>query len=145
MGYEIEISCSLRIPSFQKSAIIEKAKYWGCELNYTKYELEGRRRQIYDKRCIMTFVFPEAIFHQYTTQSLRDLFAHPFIRYIRARRGIYIECISTESGGFELLYASSKYLSMMSKAKAKEYREKQISKEKSNNTVATKDNDGENT
>ena len=94
MGYQIEISCGLQIPSFQKTAIIEKAKFWNCELHYTQYELEGRRRQIYHQKCVMTFVFPETDFEQHATQDLSAEVTHPFVRYIRARRGIYIECIS---------------------------------------------------
>ena len=124
MGYQVEISCGLQIPSFQKSAIIEKAKLWGSELHYSQYELEGRRRQIYHQRCIMTFVFPETDFEQYATEDLSAKVTHPFVRYIKARRGIYIECISTDSGSCEILYASPKYQSMMDKAQAEAYRNK---------------------
>lgn len=124
MGYEIEVACGLQIPSFQKSAVIEKAKHWGCEMHYTQYELEGRRQQIYKKKCIMTFIFPDSAFQQYLTEGQKIELTHPFVQYIRSRRGIYIECISTDSGAFEILYASPKYLSIMEKAKAKEYREK---------------------
>ena len=124
MGYQIEISCGLQIPSFQKSAIIAKATQWGCELHYSQYELEGRRRQIYHQKCIMTFVFPDSDFQKYKTEHLKAEIAHPFVRYIKARRGIYIECISTDSGSFEILYASPRYQAIMDKAQAKDYRKK---------------------
>ena len=128
MGYEIEISCKLQIPSFQKVAIIEKAKNWGSELHYTQYDLEGRRKQIYNKRCIMTFIFPT---HELQYSD------HPFVQYIKARRGVYIESISTDNGGFELLYASPRYLTTMDKAKAKEYRDKLKQLKEAENIVCT--------
>lgn len=126
MGYQIEISCNLQIPSFQKKAIIEKAKQWDCELHYSQYELEGRRRQIYYKKCIMTFVFPETAFEQYSNETQGAETTHPFVRYIRARRGIYIECISTDCGPCKILYASSKYQSTMDKTQAQAYRNRKI-------------------
>ena len=113
MGYDIEISCGINAPGMMKENIIAKAYRCSCEYHYGQYELEGRRRQIYRKRYILTFVFPE---DGSVLQS--------FIRYIKAHRGVHIECISTDVGSFELLYASSKYLSLMDKEKAREYREK---------------------
>ena len=96
-----------------KGNIIAKAYRCNCEYHYDQYELEGRRRQIYRKYHIMTFIFPE------DGAALQS-----FIRYIKAIQGVYIECISTDSGAFEILYASPKYLSLMNKDKAKAYREK---------------------
>jgi len=113
MGYEIEISSSLNAPSMMKDKVIAKAYRCNCEYHYNQYELEGRRRQIYRKHHIMTFIFPE------DGAALQS-----FIRYIKSQKGLHIECISTDVGSFELLYASPKYLSSMDKAKAREYRDK---------------------
>ena len=114
MGYEIELSCGLNSPSSVKDAVIAKAYNCDCEYHYNQYELKGRRRQIYRIHHIMSFIFPETAERQ----------MQAFIRYIKSHRGVYIECISVDSGNCEILYASSKYLSLMDKAKAKEYREK---------------------
>ena len=113
MGYEIEISCALKNASYVKQNIIAKAERCKCEYHYDQYELEGRRRQIYRMHYIMSFIFPED-----------GIPMQAFIRYIKAIQGVYIECISTDSGAFEILYASPKYLSLMNKDKAKAYREK---------------------
>ena len=113
MGYEIEISSALNAPSMMKGKVIAKAYRCNCEYHYDQYELEGRRGQIYRKHHIITFIFPE------DGPALQS-----FIRYIKAHKGIHIECISTNVGSFELLYASPKYLSSMDKEKAREYRDK---------------------
>ena len=113
MGYEIEISCTLNQSSRVKQDIINKALYCKCEYHYDQYELQGRRKQIYRMHYIMTFIFPED-----------GLPMQAFIRYIKARKGIYIECISTDIGKCEILFASPKYLTLMNKEKAKEYRDK---------------------
>jgi len=113
MGYEIEISCPLANASNMKRNIIAKALRCKCEYHYDQYELEGRRKQIYRMHYIMSFVFPEDCI------SLQA-----FIRYIKTLQGVYIECITSDSGSFEILYASSKYLSLMDKTKAREYRAK---------------------
>ena len=113
MGYDIEISSAVNVPSMMKGNIIAKAYRCNCEYHYEQYELEGRRRQIYRKYHIMTFIFPE------DGAALQS-----FIRYIKASKGFHIECISTDIGSFELLYASPKYLSSMDKTKAREYRDK---------------------
>ena len=117
MGYEIEISCALGKISSVKKNIIAKALRCNCEYHYDQYDLQGRRKQIYRMQHIMTFIFPD-----------EGLPMQAFIRYIKALQDVYIECIATDSGSFEILYASPKYLSIMEKSKAKEYREKFKSK-----------------
>ena len=112
MGYEIEISCALGKMASVKKNIIAKALRCNCEYHYEQYDIQGRRKQIYRKRHIMTFIFPD-----------EDIPMQIFIRYIKALQDVYIECIATDSGSFEILYASPKYLSLMEKDKAKEYRE----------------------
>jgi|ETNvirenome_6_85_1030632.scaffolds.fasta_scaffold164475_2 hypothetical protein len=107
MGYEIEISSAMG-RTIEKNKIIEKANRCGCEYHYTHYELEGRRKQIYRQQCIMTFVFSDD-----------GLPIQPFIRYIKGMRGVQIESIINNA---EILYASSKYLNLMDKKKAKEYK-----------------------
>ena len=111
MGYEIEISCSVGLAGDVKDSIIAKAKRCKCEYHYEQYELEGRRRQIYRMQYIISFIFPEDCVQLQT-----------FIRYIKALRNVHIECIVMDSGAYEIIYASPKYLSLMSKEKAKEYR-----------------------
>ena len=113
MGYEIQISCALNQTSNVKQNIINKALLCKCEYYYDQYEMQGRRKQIYRMHYIMTFIFPED-----------GLPMQAFIRYIKAAPCIYLECISTDTGKFEILYASAKYLSLMDKQKAAEYKAK---------------------
>ena len=113
MGYEIELSYDLGITSSVRDIIIKKAYRCSCEFHYIQYELEGRRRQIYKKRAIITFIF-----------SKDGLPMQSFIRYIKNIKAVYIECISTDTGSFEIIYASPKYLSIMNKDQAQKYKEK---------------------
>jgi len=111
MGYEIELSFDLSLENVVKHKLVWKANLCLCEYNYLQYDLEGRRKQIYRKNCVMTFIFPE-----------EGLPMQRFIRYAKAMRGVSIECMATSEG--EILFASSRYLSMMPKHKAQEYRKK---------------------
>ncbi len=111
MGYEIELSFDISLENVVKHKLVWKANLCLCEYNYLQYDLEGRRKQIYKKNCIMTFIFPE-----------EGLPMQRFIRYAKAMRGVNIECMATSEG--EILFASSRYLSMMPKHKAQEYRKK---------------------
>ena len=111
MGYEIELSFDLSLENVVKHKLVWKANLCLCEYNYLQYDLEGTRKQIYKKNCIMTFIFPE-----YGVPMQR------FSRDANAMRGVSIECMSTSEG--EILFASSRYLSMMPKHQAQEYRNK---------------------
>ena len=111
MGYEIELSFDISLENVVKHKLVWKANLCLCEYNDLQYDLEGRRKQIYRKNCVMTFIFPED-----------GLPMQRFIRYAKAMRGVCIECMATSEG--EILYASSRYLSTMIKDKAQEYRNK---------------------
>lgn len=123
MGFLLELSLDTKKNgniSQLKNILVEEALKNKCEIYFFNYEFMGKNRKIYRHHFILTFIFEEN----------EELVAN-FIRYIKKnhRRTVRLESIFFENCICEIMYASSKYLNMMVKDKAKDYLEKR----KSNN------------
>jgi len=123
MGFLLELSLDTKKNgniSHLKNILVEEALQNKCEIYFFNYEFMGKNRKIYRHHFILTFIFEEN----------EELVAN-FIRYVKKnhRRTARIESVFFENCIYEIMYASSKYLNMMQKEKAKDYLEKR----KSNN------------
>ena len=122
MGFLVELSLDIKKTgnvSHYKNILVEEALKNKCEIYFFNYEFIGKNRKIFKNHFILTFIFEEN----------EELIAN-FIRFVKKnKRTVKIESIIYENCIYELMYASSKYLNMMDKQKAKDY----IEKRKSNN------------
>ena len=104
MGYQIEIAFDMRIVGSMTELyedFVRKAEKNNCEMYYMNYEMnEGRTTT--RNHSVMTFIFPPE--KEYIVN---------FIRFAREFRDARIESISSGDIKCTLMYASSKYLSMM--------------------------------
>jgi hypothetical protein len=127
MGYQIEVAFDMRIVgsmTYLHEEFVRKAKKNNCEMHYINYEMEGEGRKIVRNHSVMTFFFPEK---KYIVN---------FIRFAREFRDAKIESISSGDIKCTLLYASSKYLSMMNHFFVKKYRrERHLLSEKDKSIV----------
>ncbi len=104
MGYLIELSFSLKkISNFDtmKSDIVVNAKKNNCTFYFEDFDF----CKSFD--CVYNFTFPD-----------NENFLISFIRYINTIKKIKIDMIGYDNN---VVYASNKYLKLMSKDKAKEY------------------------
>jgi len=128
MGYQIEIAFDMRIVgsmTYLHEEFVRKAKKNNCEMHYINYEMEGEGRKIVRNHSVMTFFFPP-----------EKKFIVNFIRFAREFRDARIESISSGEIKCTLLYASSKYLSMMNHFFVKKYRrERHLLSEKDKSIV----------
>ena len=114
MGYQIEVAFDMRVVGSMTSLseeLVRKAEKNNCEMHYTNYEIEGKGRTITRNHSVMTFIFPEE--KEYTIN---------FLRFIKEYKNAKIESISSEEKKCILIYASSKYLSMMDTYYVKKYK-----------------------
>lgn len=122
MGFLVELSLNIKktgnISSYKK-LLVEEALKNKCEIYFFNYEFMGKNRRILKNHFILTFIFEEN----------EELVAN-FIRFTKKhKRSVKVESIVYENCIYKLMYASSKYLNMMDKDKAKDY----IENRKSNN------------
>ena len=113
MGYQIEIAFDMRIVGSMTELyedFVRKAEKNNCEMYYMNYEMnEGRTTT--RNHSVMTFIFPPE--KEYIVN---------FIRFAREFRDARIESISSGDIKCTLMYASSKYLSMMDTHYVKKYK-----------------------
>jgi hypothetical protein len=88
-----------------------KAEKTNCEMYYMNYEFDGIGRTIVRNHSVMTFIFPP-----------EEEYIIKFIRFVREFRDARIESITTGDIKCTLIYASSKYLSMMDRSHVKKYK-----------------------
>ena len=113
MVYQIEVAINLKkVTNLTeiKNILLEKAYECKLEDYYTMYEHIGKNRQVYRNHCVIVFFFTE------NDELLAD-----FIRYTKNIKNISIECVGSDKGKFDLMYASKKYLNMMEKEFAEKY------------------------
>ncbi len=112
MGYFLELSINLKkhTNSNIKKEIIDSAYNYKCQYYSDLYEFTGRRKQFYRNHYVLSFHFTDNI------ELLCD-----FIRFIKKKRGIYIENIAYENVTYKLIYASKTYLNIMQKEFALKY------------------------
>ena len=114
MGYQIEVAFNMKVVGSVTdvySKFVKKAEKNNCEMNYITYEREGYRGTVKRNHSIMTFIFPDD-----------KKYIINFIRFVREFRDARIESITTDDIKCSLIYASSKYLSMMDRGHAKTYK-----------------------
>jgi len=113
MGYQIEVAFDMRVVGSMTELyedFVRKAEKNNCEMYYMNYEMdEGRTRT--RNHSVMTFIFPP-----------EKKYIVNFIRFVREFRDARIESISTGDIKCTLMYASSKYLSMMDSCFVKKYK-----------------------
>jgi len=113
MGYQIEVAFDMRVVGSMTELyedFVRKAEKNNCEMYYMNYEMdEGRTRT--RNHSVMTFIFPP-----------EKKYIVNFIRFAREFRDARIESISTGDIKCTLMYASSKYLSMMDSCFVKKYK-----------------------
>ena len=108
---------NIQIVSYYKKILIEEALKNNCEIYFLNYEVVGKNRKFFKHHLLFTFIFEEN----------EELIAK-FIHFVKTK-AINIESIVYKNNIYELMYVSSKYLSIIDKEKANEY----IEKRKSNN------------
>ena len=114
MGYQIDVAFDMRIVGSMTNLydmFVKKAEKNNCEMHYMNYEMEGIGRTIVRNHSVMTFIFPP-----------EEEYIIKFIRFVREFRDARIESITTDDIKYTLIYASSKYLSMMDRCHAKTYK-----------------------
>ena len=126
MVYQIEIAFDMRIVGSMTNLyeeFVRKAEKNNCEMHYMNYEMdEGRTRT--RNHSVMTFIFPPE--KEYIVN---------FIRFAREFRDARIESISSGDIKCTLLYASSKYLSMMDSWYVKKYKKERHLLSKKNKSI----------
>jgi hypothetical protein len=113
MGYQIEVAFDMRIVGSMTELheeFVRKAEKNNCEMHYMNYEIDEGRTTTRN-HSVMTFIFPPE--KEYIVN---------FIRFAREFRDARIESISSGDIKCTLLYASSKYLSMMDSWYVKKYK-----------------------
>ena len=114
MGYQIDVAFDMRIVGSMTNLydmFVKKAEKTNCEMYYMNYEFDGIGRTIVRNHSVMTFIFPP-----------EEEYIIKFIRFVREFRDARIESITTDDIKCTLIYASSKYLSMMDTWHAKKYK-----------------------
>ncbi len=114
MGYQIVVAFEMRMVGSMTNLydmFIKKAEKNNCEMHYMNYEMEGIGRTIVRNHSVMTFIFPP-----------EEEYIINFVRFVREFRDARIESITTHDIKCILIYASSKYLSMMDTWHAKKYK-----------------------
>ena len=114
MGYQIDVAFDMRIVGSMTNLydmFVKKAEKTNCEMYYMNYEFDGIGRTIVRNHSVMTFIFPP-----------EEEYIIKFIRFVREFRDARIESITTDDIKCTLIYASSKYLSMMDKGHVKTYK-----------------------
>jgi len=97
MGYQIDVAFDMRIV--------------GSMTNLYDMFMDGIGRTIVRNHSVMTFIFPP-----------EEEYIINFVRFVREFRDARIESITTDDIKCTLIYASSKYLSMMDKGHVKTYK-----------------------
>ncbi len=113
MSYRMEVAFNMKHTTGAlevKRNLMNIAKSYGCELCYSDFEFEGKKRTITRNHIFIIFFFPSD-----------PKYLIKFITYLKKQRTIYIESIGFDNLTFTLLYASKSYLNRMDKYKAKEY------------------------
>lgn len=113
MSYQIEISINLtKISNFSeiKKLLFEKAQECKVESYYSIFELFGKNRRILRNHFILTCLFTD-----------NDELLSDFIRFAKKIKNVNIESVGFDTGKFELMYASKKYLNMMEKEFVERY------------------------
>jgi hypothetical protein len=121
MGYQIEIAFNMRIVGSVTNVyncFVKKAQKNNCEMQYITYEREGYRGMVTRNHAIMTFIFPDD-----------KKYIINFIRFIREFKEAQIESVATDDIKPIILFASSKYLSMMESQYVKNYKKTQLSQD----------------
>jgi hypothetical protein len=113
MGYQIEVAFDMRVVGSMTNLheeFVRKAEKNNCEMHYMNYEIDEGRTTTRN-HSVMTFIFPP-----------EKKYIVNFIRFAREFRDARIESISTGDIKCTLMYASSKYLSMMDYCFVKKYK-----------------------
>ncbi len=114
MGYQIDVAFDMRIVGTMTNLydmFVKKAEKNNCEMHYINYEMDGIGRTIVRNHSVMTFIFPP-----------EEEYIINFVRFVREFRDARIESITTGDIKCTLIYASSKYLSMMDRGHVKTYK-----------------------
>tara|TARA_Y100000992_G_scaffold131560_1_gene86784 strand:- start:252 stop:671 length:420 start_codon:yes stop_codon:yes gene_type:complete len=112
MGYAIEISFNISGITSWENYLAERktdANSMECSTQYFLNEIEGNRQTIYRNEHIHVVLFDAEKFDKLIE----------YIKYTRLNKKNYIECIYTDHGPTEILYASPKYIKKMDKNDAK--------------------------
>ena len=113
MSYRLEVSFNMKHTTGAlgvKRNLIKVANIYGCELNYSDFEFEGKNRTVSRNHILIVFFFPSD-----------PKYIIKFLTFLKKHRSIYIESLGFDNIRFTLLYASKTYLNKMDKYKAKEY------------------------
>ena len=114
MGYQIDVAFDMRIVGSMTNLynmFVKKAEKNNCEMYYINYELNGVRRTVLRNHSVMTFIFPP-----------EEEYIINFIRFVREFRDARIESVTAGDIKCTLIYASSKYLSMMDRSHVVKYK-----------------------
>ena len=114
MGYQIDVAFDMRIVGSMTNLydmFVKKAEKNNCEMYYMNYEFDGIGRNIVRNHSVMSFFFPP-----------EEEYIINFVRFVREFRDARIESITTGDIKCTLIYASSKYLSMMDRSHVKKYK-----------------------
>jgi len=126
MGYQIEVAFDMRIVGSMTElheGFVRKAEKNKCEMHYMNYEMDEGRTTTRN-HSVMTFIFPP-----------EKKYIVNFIRFAREFRDARIESISIDDVKCTLLYASSKYLSMMDYWFMKKYKKERHLLSKENRSI----------
>ena len=121
MNYTIDVSFDLSKLCFTetKSALINLSQKYKSYRYYSDFEMSGFNRVITRNHCVITFIFEEFFIDKFIL----------FIKEIKKIRKVYIECVYND---YNIIYASKKYLKMLSKYEYDKYKER-LNKKKNNN------------
>ena len=114
MGYQIDVAFDMRIVGSMTNLydmFVKKAEKNNCEMFYMNYEFDGIGQNIVRNHSVMSFFFPP-----------EEEYIINFVRFVREFRDARIESITTGDIKCTLIYASSKYLSMMDRGHVKTYK-----------------------
>tara|TARA_Y100000590_G_scaffold462811_1_gene627906 strand:- start:19 stop:489 length:471 start_codon:yes stop_codon:yes gene_type:complete len=126
MNYSIDISFDLRKHNFTqiKNTLINLSKKYESYRYYCDFELSGLNKVITRNHCVITFIFEDF----YTDKFIL------FIKEIKKISRVYIECVYND---YNIIYASKKYLKMLSKYEYEKYKE-ELNKNKNESNLIYK-------
>ena len=123
MGIAIEISFKVSGKESWEDYLDERkivAERFDCSMQYYMNEIEGIRHRINRNECIHVVLFD--------AEHEEDVIN--YITYLRTNKENYIECVYSDDGACEILFASPKYIKKMDKANARVFKKQVKNREK---------------
>jgi hypothetical protein len=118
MGIAIEISFKVCGKESWEDYLEERkvdAESFDCSMQYYMNEIEGIRHRINRNECVQVVLF----------EAEKEDNLISYIKYLRMNKENYIECVYSDDGQCEILFASPKYIKKMDKNDARAFK-KQI-------------------